>query len=60
MSYGKKAYLSCYSCPNSTILANEKQKLVECGLYAKTFEMKPGMSYPTFCEIRAINHKGEK
>ena len=51
------AYLSCYSCPYSMILTNDKQeRLVRCALYRKTFQMKPGMSFPDFCEIKAVNN----
>lgn len=52
----KKAFLSCYSCPHSTILTSDKQKMVRCGLYDKTFQLKPGMCFPDFCEIRAVNN----
>lgn len=53
----RRVYLSCYSCPHSTILTNGKQKMVQCGLNGKTFQLKKGMSYPDFCEISATNHK---
>lgn len=57
----RRAYLSCYSCPYSTILTNGKEKMVECSLMNERFKLGQGRSFPDFCEIKAVNHKvGEK
>lgn len=59
MSCVRKTYLSCYSCPYSTIFTSEKDKMVECGLTGERFRLEKGRSYPDFCEIRAVNNRGK-
>ena len=53
----RRVYLSCYSCPYSTILSNGNEKMVQCDLNDRVFKLERGRSYPDFCEISAVNHK---
>lgn len=56
----RRAYLSCYSCPYSNILENERgERLIQCNLSNKSFRMVGGASVPKWCEIKVIHKRAE-
>lgn len=53
-----RVYISCYSCPHSTILAsaNESKRIAVCGLNGNRHTIDRHAPYPAWCE--RLNRKG--
>lgn len=50
---GKRVYISCYSCPYSTIYSNDRgEKTIHCGMSNRDLRLKIRMSFPDWCERR--------
>ena len=54
----RRVYISCYSCPHSTILVDSRNKRVAvCGLNGKQYRIEAGTPYPTWCERAKVKVK---